>query len=72
MRLNKEFKNNCKNINRISDSKVIVITNKGYEIEIVNTCAGFYSLTNIKEYGEIYSVDKLKDMLNMFKRLNWI
>lgn len=72
MRLNKEFKNNCKNINRISDSKVIVITNKGYEIEIINTYAGFYSLVNIKEYGEIYSVDKLKDMLNMFKRLNWM
>ena len=72
MRLNKEFKNNCKSIEKISEDKIIVTTNKNYEIEIINTYAGFYTLNSIKENGEIYSVNKIKDMLNIFIKLGWI
>ena len=72
MRLNKEFKNNCKEITKINEDEVKVITNKNYEIYIRNTHAGFYTLNNIKQSGEIYSVNKIKDMLNMFTKLGWM
>ena len=71
MRLNKEFKNNCKEITKINENEVKVVTNKNYEVYI-SKHTGFYTLNNIKQSGIIYNLEKIKDILNIFIRLGWM